>query len=352
MAKKIVRGITDVKEINEQDFDTNNVNDLLSDGEHNYIHRKKKDKSEEYHNLTNNLKTIKSTNTDLLKVTNYNNTTNSATLDPQHDKLKEQVIESERNTLDIDYGENGTEETTKVDTNPQKVLEHSNLTSGHGINVNHNEGEETSEIALASDFNENNVGSLTFHNGAQPTTTPFTVEIDRRGKYGVDISVDTEPLNTKLNNKQDKLTAGIDIEIANSTINSTAVTQTNLQIDFTNNMNVLTDYEFTKLEFGAGKTGSKKPAIGHISMMAGALDVSKYGALQGTLAPILNTLLTNHYDSITLTMSSSDLSDLTQVITVVLTTANVNQILGLLGGWFNTTSPSDLLITGTGYKNM
>lgn len=34
MAKKFVRGITNVKTINNQDFDTNNVNDLLSDGEH------------------------------------------------------------------------------------------------------------------------------------------------------------------------------------------------------------------------------------------------------------------------------------------------------------------------------
>ena len=57
MAKKIVRGITDVKTITKQGFDTNNVNDLLSDGEHSYIHRKKKDGTEEYHSLTNNVKT-------------------------------------------------------------------------------------------------------------------------------------------------------------------------------------------------------------------------------------------------------------------------------------------------------
>lgn len=147
MAKKIVRGITDVKTINNQDFDTNNVNDLLSDGEHNYIHRKKKDKSEEYHNLTNNIKTINSNNTDLLTVTNNNNTTNSATLSPKHDALKEQVIESTRKTIDIDYGENGTNETTKVDTNPQKVLEHDNLTGNTDyVKVEHVSGEETTLI--------------------------------------------------------------------------------------------------------------------------------------------------------------------------------------------------------------
>lgn len=128
MAKKIVRGITDVKTINNQDFDTNNVNDLLSDGQYNYIHRKKGE-NEEYHNLTDNIKTISSDNTDLLTVTNNNKTTNTATLHPKHDGQKEQVLESTRNTISIHHGTNGTAEKTTVDTNPQKVLEHENLIS-------------------------------------------------------------------------------------------------------------------------------------------------------------------------------------------------------------------------------
>ena len=128
MAKKIVRGITDVKTINNQDFDTNNVNDLLSDGQYNYIHRKK-GKNEEYHNLTDNIKTISSDNTELLSVTNYNKTTNTALLSPKHDAQKEQLLESTRNTITIHHGENGTAEKTTVDTNPLKVLEHENLIS-------------------------------------------------------------------------------------------------------------------------------------------------------------------------------------------------------------------------------
>ena len=92
MAKKIVRGITDIKTINNQDFDTNNVNDLLSDGEHSYIHRKKKDKTEEYHCLTDNVKTIESNDSSLLKVTNYNNTTNKVVLSPQHDDTKQDKL--------------------------------------------------------------------------------------------------------------------------------------------------------------------------------------------------------------------------------------------------------------------
>ena len=150
MAKKIVRGITDVKTINNQDFDTNNVNDLLSDGQYNYIHRKK-GKTEEYHNLTDNIKTISSDNTELLSVTNYNKTTNTATLHPKHDNQKEQVLESTRDTIAINHGTNGTAEKTTVDTNPQKVLEHENLVSdSEYITLNHEYGKNTTHIKTAA----------------------------------------------------------------------------------------------------------------------------------------------------------------------------------------------------------
>ena len=157
MAKKIVRGITDVKTITNQDFDTNNVNDLLSDGQYNYIHRKK-GKNEEYHNLTDNIKTLSSDNTDLLTVTNNNKTTNTALLSPKHDAQKEQVLESTRNTVTIHHGENGTDEKTTVDTNPQKVLEHENLISdSEYITLQHQTGENTTHIqttALKQELNE------------------------------------------------------------------------------------------------------------------------------------------------------------------------------------------------------
>ena len=150
MAKKIVRGITDVKTINNQDYDTNNVNDLLSDGQYNYIHRKKGEK-EEYHNLTDNIKTISSDNTELLAVTNNNKTTNTATLHPKHDAQKEQVLESTRNTVTIHHGTNGTAEKTTVDTNPQKVLEHENLISdSEYITLDHQTGENTTHIQTAA----------------------------------------------------------------------------------------------------------------------------------------------------------------------------------------------------------
>ena len=150
MAKKFVRGITDVKTINNQDLDTNNDNDQLTDGQYNYIHRKK-GKNEEYHNLTDNIKTLSSDNTELLSVTNNNKTTNTATLHPKHDKQKEQLLESTRNTIAINHATNGTAEKTTVDTNPQKVLEHENLISdSEYITLNHQQGENTTHIQTAA----------------------------------------------------------------------------------------------------------------------------------------------------------------------------------------------------------
>ena len=150
MAKKFVRGITDVKTITNQDFDTNNVNDLLSDGQYNYIHRKK-GKTEEYHNLTDNIKTLSSDNTELLSVTNNNKTTNTATLHPKHDKQKEQLLESTRNTIAIHHGENGTAEKTTLDTNPLKVLEHENLISdSEYITLSHQTDDATTHIQTAA----------------------------------------------------------------------------------------------------------------------------------------------------------------------------------------------------------
>lgn len=151
MAKKFVRGITDIKTITKQDFNTNNVNDLLSDGQYNYIHRKK-GKIEEYHNLTDNLKTLTSSNTDLLTVTNNNKTNNTATLSPKHDAQKEQLIESSDKTLTITQAENGTIGKTDVRVNATKVLFHDRLEGKNGIKVIHQDGWWGTEVSLSDDF--------------------------------------------------------------------------------------------------------------------------------------------------------------------------------------------------------
>jgi hypothetical protein len=205
MAKKFVRGITDIKEINKQDFDTNNVNDLLSDGEHNYIHRKKKDNSEEYHNLTNNLKTITSDDTDLISVTNNNNSTNTATLHPKHDNQKEQSLESERDTITIQHGTNATSETTKVDTDPEKVLEHDNLLTDYGLSKTTSGnttkiGIEYTKVDDGFDLNNFTAGMVRSSHflNAPKSNTWFFVSSFTEGKYTVQQAIElTSNQNTR-----------------------------------------------------------------------------------------------------------------------------------------------------------
>ena len=254
MAKKFVRGITDVKTINNQDYDTNNVNDLLSDGQYNYIHRKK-GKNEEYHNLTDNIKTISSDNTELLSVTNNNKTTNTATLHPKHDAQKEQVLQSTRDTITINHGTNGTAEKTTVDTNPEKVLEHGNLLTDYGISKT-TTGNTTklglvfTRVEEGYDLNNllnGSVRSGNFLNAPEANTwyfvSSFTDEsctiqeavtlVDNKNttyrrfkKYGVwgtwrEQVGDKSVIDGLLAQKQDKLTAGDGITIQGNTISAT-----------------------------------------------------------------------------------------------------------------------------------
>ena len=258
MAKKFVRGITDVKTITNQDFDTNNVNDLLSDGQYNYIHRKKGE-NEEYHNLTDNIKTISSDNTELLSVTNYNKTTNTATLHPKHDAQKEQVLESTRNTVNIQHGTNGTAEKTTVDTNPQKVLEHENLQTSYGISKSTSVNTTTlaleyTLVAEGFDLNnlkKGNVRCINFVN-APKNNTFFFVSASEAGINVIQEATElfttenNKYVRTKINNvwgewreqlgdksvidgllaqKQDVLTAGSGITIQGNTISASAPVQ-------------------------------------------------------------------------------------------------------------------------------
>lgn len=204
MAKKFVRGITDIKTINNQDLDTNNVNDLLSDGEHSYIHRKKKDGTEEYHNLTNNLKTLEAVDNGLLTVRNFNNTTNSAKLTVHHDQAKSQLLGSPDLTINVQNGENGSSELTTVDVNPAKVLEHDNLLTDYGISKT-TSGDTTtlgiqySQVAFNYDLNNlqnGRVKSSGFTN-APKNSTWFLVSSFSEGNFTVQEAIELiNPKNT------------------------------------------------------------------------------------------------------------------------------------------------------------
>ena len=95
MAKKFVRGITDVKDIKNFDKSLTNVNDIISDGQNTYIHTKKGE-NELYYKLTDRVTSIKSTG----------------------------------KTITVEKSDDGT---VSLKTNPEKVLEHENLTTDYGI---------------------------------------------------------------------------------------------------------------------------------------------------------------------------------------------------------------------------
>ena len=146
MAKKFVRGVTGIEDIESYDKTLTNVNDILSDGQDTYVHTKK-GKNESYYKLTGSVQSVTSNDSSLITTTK-DDTNGTVTIHPKHDAQKEQSLESTRSTITIQKGTNGTSETTKVDTNPQKVLEHDNLTVSGGLVKSHINGQSTSSLSV------------------------------------------------------------------------------------------------------------------------------------------------------------------------------------------------------------
>lgn len=95
MAKKFVRGVTGVDDIEKFDKSLTNVNDLISDGQNTYVHTKK-GKKEFYYKVTDGVTSVKSTDS----------------------------------TITVEKSDDGT---VNLKANPQKVLEHDNLLTDYGI---------------------------------------------------------------------------------------------------------------------------------------------------------------------------------------------------------------------------
>lgn len=201
MAKKFVRGVTGIEDIESYDKTLTNVNDILSDGQDTYVHTKK-GKNESYYKLTDGLKSVISDNSDLITVTK-DDTTNNVTINPKHDAQKEQSIESTRGTVSIQKGGNGTSETTKVDTNPQKVLEHENLLTDYGISKDTSGkttklGDEYTRIDSSFDLNNLRNGKVrgsTFINSPKDNTWFFVTGYTEFG-YAIQEAKDLLSQNT------------------------------------------------------------------------------------------------------------------------------------------------------------
>ena len=95
MAKKFVRGVTGIDDIESFDKTLTNVNDIISDGQNTYVHTKK-GKNEFYYNVTDGVKSVESTDS----------------------------------TITVEKSDDGT---VNLKTNPKKVLQHENLLTDYGI---------------------------------------------------------------------------------------------------------------------------------------------------------------------------------------------------------------------------
>lgn len=98
MAKKFVRGVTGVDDIEKFDKTLTNVNDIISDGQNTYVHTKQ-GKNEFYYNITNAVNEIKSSD-GTLKITKDNNTVSIANTG----LATKQELSTKENTLSVDYG--------------------------------------------------------------------------------------------------------------------------------------------------------------------------------------------------------------------------------------------------------
>ena len=216
MSKNFVREIDGIKNINKQEFYTNKANDLLSTKEHNYIRKE----TEQYHCLTDNLKTLSSDNTDLLSVTNYNKTKNTATLHPKHDAQKEQILTSPSNTLTFKRGSNGTNETTKVDISEDLLDTIDNLSEEIGRIDKH----ITFETHAGT--NENGYSMLAV---SVPKKNFLLVSIEMVGNYEGGCTLKLADIGINNNHFLNYLTGGFNINNVNITFNEdlTAVTFNN-----------------------------------------------------------------------------------------------------------------------------
>lgn len=219
MSKNFVREIDGINNINKQEFYTNKPNDLLSTKEHNYIRKQK----QEYHCLTDNLKTLSSDNTDLLSVTNYNKTKNTATLHPKHDAQKEQVLTSPNNTLTFKRGANGANETTKVDISDDLLNTIDNL-STKIVEIDKIDKHRTFENH--SGTNENGYSLIAV---SVPNKNFLIVSVEMAGNYEGGCTLKLSDIGINNNHFLNYLAGGFTINNVNITFNEdlTAVTFNN-----------------------------------------------------------------------------------------------------------------------------
>ena len=150
------------------------------------------------------------TNSKFTKVTNDINTINTKL------PYKENKLESSRETITVTHGAEGTSATTKVDTNPQKVLEHDNLKVGEKLVKTHNTSSNDTTISLDSNFISQVNKATTDVSGKQDKLTASggidltnnNLALKTYPTYGSDLNTLTETCIVKPNSHTTNLPTG------------------------------------------------------------------------------------------------------------------------------------------------
>ena len=121
MAKKFVRGVTGVDDIESFDKTLTNVNDLISDGQNTYVHTKK-GKNELYYKITDSVNQVQSGD-DTLTITKKNDTVTIA----NNTLATKQELETKQNTLTAGDGINLNNNTISVIHTKQSTVDCNNI---------------------------------------------------------------------------------------------------------------------------------------------------------------------------------------------------------------------------------
>ena len=155
MAKKFVRGVTGIDDIETFDKSLTNVNDLLSDGQNTYVHTKK-GKNEFYYNITNAVNEIQSSD-NTLTITKENDTVSIS----NSGLATKQELATKENTLSVDYGISKTSSgnTTKLGfeyTYVSNGFDLNNLTNGNVRGYNLTNAPHDNKWYYVSSFGDEN----------------------------------------------------------------------------------------------------------------------------------------------------------------------------------------------------
>ena len=207
MAKKFVRGVTGVDDIDKFDKSLTNVNDIISDGQDTYVHTKK-GKNEFYYKVTDGVKQVESTD-NTLTITKDNDTVSIA----NNGLATKEELASKQDALSV--GDGLSLENNKIEINPTSK---DKVGMVNGIYNSTIDGNYLTSLVLSLKNNNNTYLQLALRESG---STPGRLYVRNRFLYnnGVtsdwrELMVDGDQINNLLNQKQNTITNNTSIGVS------------------------------------------------------------------------------------------------------------------------------------------